>query len=336
MDERIVRILALTGEFSSPSTRLRIIYMSKYLQKYDINIKYYRKPSSVKKLIKILKNEKYDIIWLQKRFLNLLNFMIFYSLKFPIIFDFDDNLLVRMKPKKGSYKSFSREMKFKMIKKVSSGFTCGNSFLNYLVKDTKKPSFIYPTPVPINVPQKKTIKINNPIKIGWIGLSGGFMYLDKIMPQLKKLFEEINFKLVIISNKDYPVKYNFIENKRWSLQSQEKEIAEFDFGIMPLNTNSPYDKGKCSYKLLQYMAAGVIPIGEAYGTNLEVIEDGVNGFLIYNNNWYEGLKRVIGDVKFKRIDYFKISKKAVETVKNRYSFESLAPQLASFFRSFKN
>ena len=335
MDEgSVIKVLALTGVFSSPSTRLRIIYMSKFLKNYGIDIKIIKYPKNIFDIIKALNSETYDLIWLQKRMPDFFKYIVFKFNKKPVIFDFDDNLIVRMKPKNGSFKSKTRDLKFNLVKKMSTGFTCGNNFLSNLIKDTNKPYFIYPTPVPVNVKIREFKKLQNPIIVGWIGLSGGFMYLDRILPQLKKLYDEVNFKLKIISDKDYKSNEKFVVNIRWKLDTQEEEISKFDFGIMPLNTSSPYDKGKCAYKVLQYMASGVIPVAEAYGTNVEIIEHGENGFLIYNNNWYNGLKDIFSKIRNGIVSYEKISDKAKKTAKEKYSFEAIAPYLAEFFKNF--
>ena len=308
--------------------------MSKFLKDYGIEIEIVKYPKKIFDLIKILNSETYDLIWLQKKMPNFFKYIVFKFNKKPVIFDFDDNLIVRMKPKNGSFKSKTREIKFNLIKKISNGFTCGNKFLSELIEDTEKPYFIYPTPVPVNVKIKQFKKLKNPIIIGWIGLSGGFMYIDRIMPQLKKLYDEVNFKLRIISDKNYESNEKFIENIRWKLETQEEEITKFDFGIMPLNTESPYDKGKCAYKVLQYMASGVIPVAEAYGTNVEVIKHEDNGFLIYNGEWYNGLKDIFSKIIGGIISYEKISDRAKITVKEKYSFEAIAPNLAKFFKNF--
>ena len=334
MDERIV-ILALTGSFESPSTRLRIIQMSGYLKKFNIDVKIFRYPRNPLNLVKILQNENYNVIWLQKKMPDFFKNVIFRMVKSPVVFDFDDNLTVRMKPKDGSYKSKTREIKFNIIKKMAYAFTCGNKFLSNLIEDTQKPFLIYPTPVPVNVPKKREFKFKFPVKLGWIGLSGGFMYLDKIFPQLEKLNEDMDIKLIVISDRDYKPECKFIKNIRWKLETQEMEITEFDIGIMPLNTNSPYDKGKCGYKILQYMAAGVIAVAENFGMNREIIKNGENGFLISDNNWYDGLKHVISKLKNYSELYKSISVNAIKTVEKKYSFEALAPKLAEFFKLCK-
>lgn len=56
----------------------------------------------------------------------------------------------------------------------------------------------------------------------------------------------------------------------WSVLTQASEIADFDIGVMPL-PRTPHTEGKCAYKALQYMAAGVPPVVSDVGINREVV-----------------------------------------------------------------
>jgi hypothetical protein len=47
---------------------------------------------------------------------------------------------------------------------------------------------------------------------------------------------------------------------------------------MPLH-DTPWERGKCAYKLLQVMAAGKPVIASPVGANRQVVQHGVNGFL---------------------------------------------------------
>ncbi|MDR1241245.1 MAG: glycosyltransferase, partial [Deltaproteobacteria bacterium] len=56
-------------------------------------------------------------------------------------------------------------------------------------------------------------------------------------------------------------------------------LQSFDIGLMPLE-DTPYTRGKGGFKLLQYMACGVVPVASAVGMNKEIITHGRDGFLV--------------------------------------------------------
>lgn len=75
----------------------------------------------------------------------------------------------------------------------------------------------------------------------------------------------------------------------WKLEAQERGIAFFDIGIMPLPDNK-WTEGKCGYKALQYMAAAVPPVCSDVGINKEIIEDGKEGFVVSSHaDFYKAL-----------------------------------------------
>ena len=52
----------------------------------------------------------------------------------------------------------------------------------------------------------------------------------------------------------------------------------FDIGIMPL-PDEPWERGKCGYKLVQYMACGRPVVASPVGANRDIVRDGVEGRL---------------------------------------------------------
>ena len=69
-----------------------------------------------------------------------------------------------------------------------------------------------------------------------------------------------------------------VEHVPWSLETQHEALAGLDVGLMPL-ADSPWSRGKCAYKLLQYLAAEVPAVASPVGANADLVEDGVNGLL---------------------------------------------------------
>jgi glycosyltransferase involved in cell wall biosynthesis len=64
----------------------------------------------------------------------------------------------------------------------------------------------------------------------------------------------------------------------WSEQTEVVELQKLDIGIMPL-PDEPWERGKCGYKLIQYMALGLPVVASPVGANRQIVQDGVNGFL---------------------------------------------------------
>jgi glycosyltransferase involved in cell wall biosynthesis len=114
--------------------------------------------------------------------------------------------------------------------------------------------------------------------IGWVGTPSTYKYLKAILPVLEKLNNQHNFILRIISGKQ-PVDFNGnYELKIWTEDSEVADIYQLDIGIMPLPDDS-FEKGKCAYKLIQYMACGLPVVASPVGFNTTVVTHGLNGYL---------------------------------------------------------
>jgi glycosyltransferase involved in cell wall biosynthesis len=130
-----------------------------------------------------------------------------------------------------------------------------------------------------NIPLKN-YEVNNPkFVIGWVGNETNLICLKELTPVFQKLAKKHEIQVRIISSKaiEIPgVETRFIP---WDVNTQESEIAQFDVGVMPLH-DYPHSRGKCAYKALQYMAAGVPPVVSSVGVNSEVVEHGVCGYVV--------------------------------------------------------
>jgi len=132
------------------------------------------------------------------------------------------------------------------------------------------------------------------VAIGWIGESKNQVYLN----QLKDVFKSISAKypnviLKIISNKPFTLTTIPVANIKWSINDYKSYLYQIDIGIMPLKDDD-WSKGKCAFKLIQYMAAGLPVIASDIGANASVITDSVDGYLVKSDiEWIEKLKSLI-------------------------------------------
>ncbi|WP_417237042.1 glycosyltransferase family 4 protein [Bizionia paragorgiae] len=142
-------------------------------------------------------------------------------------------------------------------------------------------------------------KKNNEFVIGWIGSPSTFQYVEEIAHVLKELALN-GAKIHIVGAKGdlgFTKNLHFIT---WTETSEVENIFNFDVGIMPLK-DSPWEKGKCSYKLIQYMACGLPVVASPVGMNNEVVEQNRNGYLVNNlESWEDALSRYKDNPKLRK------------------------------------
>ena len=120
-----------------------------------------------------------------------------------------------------------------------------------------------------------------------------------------------------------------VEVVDWDESTEVKNIKNMDIGIMPL-VDGPWEKGKCGYKLIQYMACGIPVIASPVGVNKEIIEKSNSGFLADNDSeWIEYLNRLINSNQLRIL----MGSDGQLAVKNQYSLQSQSQRLAKLLRS---
>lgn len=97
-------------------------------------------------------------------------------------------------------------------------------------------------------------------------------------------------------------------------------------GLMPVE-DTPWGLGKCSYKMLLYMACGVPVVVSPVGMNAEVLALGKLGFGPRNlSEWAEALEWLLQNPD----EAVTMGKVGREMVTQHYSVRMHAPRLASF------
>ena len=185
---------------------------------------------------------------------------------------------------------------------------------------------ILPSAVPSDVPQHSPAG-GGPLRVGWIGRASNLRYLAPLARALRRVAERTPLELVIVS--DAALELHGVETRfvPWSLAREAREVAAFDVGVMPLALAGPWSRGKCAYKLLQYMAAGVPAVASRVGMNETVIRHGENGWLASDeDDWVEALSSLASDPEAAA----RMGRAGRATVEASYSIEAVAAQLARF------
>jgi glycosyltransferase involved in cell wall biosynthesis len=171
----------------------------------------------------------------------------------------------------------------------------------------------------------------SPVTIGWIGSPTNWPYVRPILPILQELVETRGVRVRVIGAGSAARQDTFpgLEHVDWSEASEVEEIRSLDIGVMPAPDDG-WVRGKCGYKLVQYMACGLPVVASPVGTNEELVTPGHNGFLAGSNDaWRAALLRLIDDAPLRRA----FGAAGLQRVKERYSLQVQAPRLVQLLQS---
>jgi glycosyltransferase involved in cell wall biosynthesis len=163
----------------------------------------------------------------------------------------------------------------------------------------------------------------HPFTIGWIGAPVTAPYLQHIQPALAEICAHGGATMIQVGGGNVSLAGVPLENRPWREDTEVAEIQRFDVGIMPL-PDEPFERGKCGYKLIQYMACGLPVIASPVGVNQKIVEPGVNGFLASTpEDWITALNLLRTDPAL-RTRLGTVGRAKVEA---QYSLQANAPKL---------
>ena len=158
--------------------------------------------------------------------------------------------------------------------------------------------------------------------IGWIGSPSTTQYLQAIAPALAKLCENGKVQVYLIGSTEINLPNVNIKHIAWNEKTEVSLLQEFDVGIMPL-PNEAWAKGKCGFKLIQYMACSLPVIASPVGVNKNIVEQGINGFLASTTEeWTESLFTLYNDFNLRVL----MGKSGRKKVEQQYCLQVTAPQ----------
>jgi glycosyltransferase involved in cell wall biosynthesis len=166
------------------------------------------------------------------------------------------------------------------------------------------------------------------VRIVWIGSPATVGYLSLVLPVLADLASERDVELWTIgANAEAPGLRTI--SVPWSEATEAEAIAACDIGIMPLH-DSCWERGKCGYKLIQYMGCGLPVVASPIGVNREIVTEGETGFLAPDAAaWKVKLQMLIDDPELR----LRLGRAGRLRVEQRYSIEAVLPDIADALQS---
>jgi glycosyltransferase involved in cell wall biosynthesis len=247
------------------------------------------------------------------------------------VFDVDDAIYVRKPRRLGDLPDESawRKQKFAATCRWVDAVAAGNDVLAGVARAAAKEIVVLPTSIDVACYETTFAAPDAPPTIAWIGSPENLIYLDMIRPALARLSKRHPALKMRVICSEFP-DWNDVNVERvpWSSATEAHSLAGAHIGVMPL-TDDAWSRGKCAFKLLQYMAAALPCVASPVGANTEAVMDGVNGFHAADvDAWERSLEKLIVSPELR----FGFGAKGRQHVEQRYALSSYRTNYLNLLR----
>lgn len=279
------------------------------------------------RILALFSARRYDLVIIEKE---LFPFMPAFAERFlktiraPFMVDYDDALFHRYDCHSNQWVRRLLGRKIDTVMRLSSCVVAGN---NYLAERARRAGAreveIIPTVVDTDRyrPVQKSGR-DIPI-VGWIGSPQTNRYLKPLLSIFDSLKQEMPVRFVAVGASPEDFEGTLVEVLPWTEDSEVESVQRFDIGIMPL-PDSPWERGKCGYKLIQYMACGLPVVASPVGVNCEIVieESGLLADSI--DDWHRSLQ---GLLEADMVTRHAMGCEGRKLVEECYSVKAQAPRL---------
>ncbi len=176
---------------------------------------------------------------------------------------------------------------------------------------------------------------DKPFVLGWTGSGSSLRYLRAIAPALGRFLSVVpDARLVVMADLfvDLPgIPSDRVELMPWSPATEVRAIQGFDVGLMPL-AGGDWAKGKCAFKMLQYMACAVPAVVSPVGMNTDVLAMAEVGLAATSEDeWVEALLTLYRDRDRARA----LGRNGRALAERSFSLPVIAAQLATAMRRYR-
>ena len=334
-NQRQIKVAAFTGRQNDPASYFRIRQYIKLLQQQGLIIQEFSHPAkdrcwypgflkAMPYMRGVIDCRKSDVVWLNRILVS--GYETFERLlKRPRVMDVDD--AIWLDPPFAKYA-------VPHIAKVMDAIIAGNAYIADWFSRYCGQVHILPTA--IDLTRYKLSPAQSQLDefiIGWTGSSSNFKYLKLIEKPLSRFLNiYVHAKMKILADKPWnsdlipPERITFVQ---WNRDNEVSELYDMTVGIMPL-ADDQWTRGKCAFKMLQYMAIGLPVIASPVGMNKDVFSKGDIGYDANSaGEWYDALEVLHTDRQLRA----KLGQTGRQVVEQYFSAETVVHKLASIFKT---
>lgn len=309
MPQENCRILILTRRRDDASFRLRVEQFLPYLADRGIECESAELAAGVCSRQRQLRQAAdFDGLWLHRKTLTMCDALMMIGRRCRrLIYDVDDAVMFQSRtahrgPNRGRMRRFRRTLKLAHLSIV------GNEYLATFAPPSAAGRVeVVPTGLDVSRYMVRgdagdtDNRANGKVRLVWIGSRSTLNQVRQFAEMLTGVGREIpGVSLRIIADDKLEVPGLEVENLPWSAATEARLLSESDIGIAPL-PDTPFTRGKCAFKVLQYMAAGLPVVTSPVGANARYVKDGLTGLHADGNDqWIAALRRLCDDAALRR------------------------------------
>lgn len=221
--------------------------------------------------------------------------------------------------------------KFPHVIRKASVVICGCQYLADYASQWNNNVVIIPTSIDANKYIINKEEGNIPI-VGWIGSSSTSQNIRIVIDAIQHVQKKCKFELVLVG---FDRRYEYLLNGclykilDWTSDEEVRILNSFSIGIMPL-VDTPFSRGKCAFKLVQYMSLGIPTISTPLQSNLDIDKGCGNLFASTTKEWEEALLKLLKDDDLRKA----IGNKNRDVAIENYTFQNNAPKYIEILKRF--
>lgn len=285
------------------------------------------------KTLRAIKPGQYDVIWLEKELLPWLPFGLERCLlprHTRLVIDYDDAIFHNYDQHKNPLVRALLGRKIDRLMARADVVIGGSPYLCDRARHAGAKQVVYlPTVIDLErYPLLPALSASpHPLRLGWMGTPVTSKFMQMIRMPLQLLAQRIDFELLVVGG-GVEIPGVAVKTVQWTEATEVGLIQQMDIGLMPLH-DSAWEKGKCGYKLIQYMACGKAVVASPVGVNRQLVNDGVNGFCASTEaEWVSALEALLKDAELRQA----CGLASRQRVENLYCLQKTAPQLVALFK----
>jgi glycosyltransferase involved in cell wall biosynthesis len=172
------------------------------------------------------------------------------------------------------------------------------------------------------------------VVLGWIGSPTTAPSLTQLGQVLRRLGEtsDVPIELLVVGGAPPHIEGMPVRSEPWSEEREREFLRTVDIGLMPL-PDDKWTRGKCAYKALQYMAAGIPVVADDVGVSAQVIGHEQSGLIARREgDWGDYLRTLAADPALRK----RLGETGRERVAREFSVKAWAPRLADVLRGARS